>query len=265
MSRAHPPLHKRRLFTHDGYTVCAVDPLAVRDRSSTDEEFGNFAVHDEFPRLIPEGEIWVSARAADAEGLLFAANALAQLKARKEGAPEERAYDAGENVERFLRHRLRGAEYRAGRPHKRVPARVYVEPYHTLPDPGGPGPVAVWLVDGAVVRDLYKTDYTEGGHGYVYRWVPKGEIWIEANLEKSERPFVVAHESIERRLMRDAGLDYDTAHDICRKLEYTLRECSGPIRLLTPRGRLTKADLPRLADPAFFGYVQQHYLKRRAS
>ena len=54
-----PPLHKRQLFDHNGYKVCAVDSLAVRDISLNDEEFGNFAVHDEFPRLIPEDEIWL--------------------------------------------------------------------------------------------------------------------------------------------------------------------------------------------------------------
>src|SRR5438046_992023 len=129
------PLHKRRLMTLGEYTAYAVDPLAVRDRSQGDEEFGNFATHDDFPRLIPEDEIWVTDRAADCEGLLFLANALAQLKAKADGQPDERAYEAGLNVERFLRHRLHGAEYRGGRPHKRVPERVYVEQYAMLPDP----------------------------------------------------------------------------------------------------------------------------------
>ena len=87
-----------------------------------------------------------------------------------------------------------------------MPPRIYVEQYITLPDPDGPGgEVTVWLVDGAVVRDLYKTDYTEGGHGYVYPWVPKPEIWVEATLERAELPFIVAHEYLERLLMRDAG------------------------------------------------------------
>ena len=113
MNHHRPPLHKRRLFTADGYTVYAIDPLAVRDISLDDEEFGNFAVHAEFPRLIPDDEIWITDRLADAEGVFFIANALAQLRARAHG-DEDRAYDAGENVERFLRHRLRGAEFRAG-------------------------------------------------------------------------------------------------------------------------------------------------------
>jgi hypothetical protein len=247
--------------------VYAVDSLAVREISLTDEEFGNFAVHDEFPRLIPENEIWITDRIADAEGLFFVANAVAQRWAQDHGGEsEETAYTTGLNVERYLRRKLRGAEFRAGRPHKRVPERIYVEQYAELPDPTGPADtVTVWLIDGAVARDLYKTDYTEGGHGYVYRWVPKTEIWVEATLERPELPYVIAHEYLERRLMHDAGLEYDHAHEICSKVEYTLRECCGPIDLLTSKRKLTKSDLPRLAEPKFYEYVVNHYLKRSAA
>jgi hypothetical protein len=264
MSHRRPPLHKRHLFVTNGYTVYAIDALAVRDISLDGEEFGNFAVHAEFPRLIPDDEIWITDRLADAEGIFFIANALAQLRVREQG-DEDRAYDAGEDVERFLRHRLRGAEFRAARPHKRVPTRIYVEKYTTLPDPTRPGDdVTVWLIDGALARDFYKTDYTEGGHGYVYRWVPKPEIWLEVTIKSAELPYILAHEFLERRLMHDAGLDYDTAHSICSKVEYTLREGRGPIAILTSGRKLTKADLPRLAKDEFFEYVVNHYVKKSA-
>lgn len=260
-----PPLYKSRLFAHGTYTAYSVDPLAVRDLSQEDEEFGNFALHHEFPRLIAENEIWVANRLALEEGLFFVANALARLRAMEEGSSEDQAYETGLNVERHLRAKLRGAEYRGGRPHKRVPTRIYVEEYITLSDPDGPGgEVTVWLIDGAVVRDLYKTDYTEGGHGYVYRWVPKPEIWVEATLERAELPFVIAHEYLERLLMRDAGLEYDQAHAICSKVEYTMRECRGPESPVCPRRKPTKADLPRLTNRDVFDYVVRHYLKRPA-
>jgi hypothetical protein len=37
------------------------------------------------------------------------------------------------------------------------------------------------------------------GHGFVYPWVPNGEIWIEESLDRRELPFIIAHEDIERR------------------------------------------------------------------
>jgi len=259
------PLNKSLLLAYGDYTAYAVNPLAVRDMSQSDEEFGNFGVHHEFPRLIPEDEIWVADRVAREEGLFFVTNALARLRAMEEGVSEDGAYATGEDVERYLRWKLRGAKFRNGRPHKRVPTRIYVEQYITLPDPDGPGgKVTVWIVDGAVVRDYYKTDYTEGGHGYVYRWVPEPEIWVEASLERAELPFVVAHEYLERLLMRDAGLEYDHAHEICSKVEYTMRECRGPRSPVCPPRKPTKADLPRLTDRDLFDYVVRHYLKRPA-
>lgn len=42
--------------------------------------------------------------------------------------------------------------------------------------------IEVWRIDGHLVRCYYKTDYTEGGHGYVYPWCPRNEIWIEKDI-----------------------------------------------------------------------------------
>src|SRR5205823_8211682 len=129
-------------------------------------------------------EIWVDRRLFEAEGLFSIADALVRLARRRAGASAERADAAGLDVERALRQRLLGLKYRAGRPHRRVPRRIYAGRYATLPD--ALGPIAVHLVAGELVRGYYKTDYTEGGHGYVYPWVPRGQIWVERDLAKAE-------------------------------------------------------------------------------
>jgi hypothetical protein len=239
-----------------------VNAYAVRDVAQPDEEFGNSATQKEFRQLIPKDEVWLSEKTVGPEGLLFMADAVTRLKQEADGVPEGRAYTAGLNVERLLRERLNGVKFRAGRPYKRVPPEIYVERYITLPDVKFP--VEVWVVDAALVRSLYKTDYTEGGHGYVYRWVPKGEIWIEHTLDYRELPFIVAHEYLELRLMRDARLDYDTAHAICSKVEFKLRK-NLPIKMFLAPGRrkMTKRDLPRLTAQDFFDYVVQQYVKTR--
>jgi hypothetical protein len=166
MSRVHfqPRLNKKRVLAHADCTVYSVNGLAVRNAAQPDEEFGNFATRDEFPDLIPAGEVWISEKLAAKEGISFIANALTQLKRQADGATEK-AYDDGLEVERFLRERLNGVEFRDGKPHKQVPDKIYLKHYVSLPDPQGP--VEVWLVDGNLVRSYYKTDYTEGGHGYV--------------------------------------------------------------------------------------------------
>jgi hypothetical protein len=255
-----PKLHKKRILTHADYAVCSVNAFAVRNVAKPDEEFGNFATTDDFPDLIPKGEIWISEKIAPREGVFFIADALTQLKRQAAGLSPDNTYDEGLRVEQLLREKLNGVEFRDGKPHKRVPEKVYLSLYLTLPDPQGP--VEVWVVDGNLARSYYKTDYTEGGHGYVYPWVPKGEIWIEDGVDHRELPYITAHEYLEWRLMRDARLGYDHAHEVCSTVEFDLRRDEPVCRFLAP-GRRTvhKRDLPHLTSQDLFDYVREHYVK----
>ncbi len=255
-----PKLNKKRILTHADYTVYSVNGLAVRNVAQPDEEFGNFATQDEFPNLIPRGEIWIGEKLAAREGVFFIANALTRRKRQADGVTDK-AYDDGLEVERVLREKLNGLQFRNGKPHKRVPDAIYLEQYVKLPDPKGP--VNVWVVDGNLVRSYYKIDYTEGGHGYVYPWVPRPEIWVEDGVDRRELPYIVSHEYLERRLMRDEDIDYDTAHDICARVEFDLRKCRGATTLLASRRRkLRKEDLSRLAKDEVFQYVLRHYVQK---
>jgi hypothetical protein len=260
-SRSIKKLNKTYVATFGGYEIHSVDSFGVRDIAENDEEFTNFAIHGDFPDLIPEREIWIEERLLDAEGVFYIANALMQLKARERGEPEDSAYTSGLNLERILSRRLVGVTYRAGRPHKRVPERIYVKRELTLPD--RKGPVDVWAIDGNLVRSFYKTDYTEGGHGYVYPWVPKGQIWIEKDLDEPEIPFIVSHEYLELRLMRDEGMEYDPAHEICSEVEFELRDGGRTKSFLAPRSRpLAKGDLAKLTSEEFFEFVVKNFKKR---
>src|SRR3954462_1344414 len=96
-----PKLRKRRVLTHEDYTVYSVNGLAVRNIAQPDEEFGNFATQEDFPDLIPKGEIWISEKLAPREGIFFIANALTQRRRQVNGATEK-AYEDGLEVERAL-------------------------------------------------------------------------------------------------------------------------------------------------------------------
>lgn len=258
--RFDPPLNKTPLATRGGYRFYAVSAFAVRNESKPDEEFGTFATAHEYPHLIPEREVWISGLLAPREAEFFIANALARLAELENGAGADRAYTVGLNADRKLRKRVLGVEYRAGRPHKHIPGAIYRRRYLVLPDEEFP--IAVWRVDGCLVRATYKTDYVEGGHGYVYPWVPKDEIWVEEGIAAAEVPYIVTHEYTEHRLMRDEGLDYDRAHEICSRAEYDLRK--PDTRKEFPgftRHKPTKADLPELTAPEFFEYVKRHYAR----
>ena len=83
--------------------------------------------------------------------------------------------------------------------------------------------VKVLLVNGKIVRDVFYVDFTEGGHHYVYNFVPKSEVWIDDSLNPLEYDYVIFHEVIERNLMKFDKLKYDDAHEIAINYENTLR------------------------------------------
>src|SRR4051794_20210246 len=126
-----PKLNKKRILSHADYTVFSVNGFAVRNVAKPDEEFGNFATKEEFPSLIPKGEIWISEKLASREGIFFISNALAQRSRQAAGATEK-CYDEGIEVERLLREKLNGIEFRDAKPHKKVPDELYLEEYLTL-------------------------------------------------------------------------------------------------------------------------------------
>jgi len=258
MPRFQPKLNKHFVATRDGYDIFSINPFAIRNLAQPDEEFDNFATHNEFPDIIPKGEIWINERAMRREGEFFSANAIARLQALEDGASEDSAYTVGLNADRKLRAARTGIRYRAHRPSKRISPRIYVRHYLTLPDEEFP--IEVWIVDGLRVRSTYMTDYTEGGHGYVYPWVPKDEIWIEEAIERAEVPFIVAHEYIEHRLMRDEGMEYDKAHECCSEMEFDLRKADERKQFPNlSRRRFRKTDLPKLTRAEFFDFVQRKY------
>jgi hypothetical protein len=265
-TRFRPNLRKRLLRRRGGQTFYSANGFAIRNAAQPSEEFTNFALPSDFPHFIPEGQVWISQEVARREADFFIANALVQLERVAAGKSADSAYASGLDAERKLRAERLGIKYRAGRPHKRTPKAIYARPYLTLDDPELP--IAVWLVDGCMVRSIYKTDFTEGGHGWVYPWCPKNQIWIEKDLQAAEAPFILTHEYMELRLMRDEKIDYDRAHEMAAELEFDLRKSDQ--RKSFPglsRKSYRKADLGMLTKPEFFEYVKSNYehgLLRRA-
>ncbi len=90
--------------------------------------------------------------------------------------------------------------------------------------------VSIWLVDGDLVRKSFYKDFIEGGHGYVYPWIPKNEVWIDDRLPVTKWKSVIAHELYERQLMKK-GMGYSQAHKYANAFE---RE----VQKLNMRGKL---------------------------
>jgi hypothetical protein len=82
-----------------------------------------------------------------------------------------------------------------------------------------PHGLSLVLVNGTYVRDHHDSDFSQGGNGYRYRFVPKGEIWIDCEIDPDEWPLIAFHECQEAWHMKHLGWSYDRAHDAAKKLE----------------------------------------------
>jgi hypothetical protein len=85
------------------------------------------------------------------------------------------------------------------------------------------GSVKIYKVDGDYVRSNTFVDFTEGGHFYVYKFIPENEIWIDILPKMVDMVCNLAHELYERYIMKYDKLNYNDAHDKALSLEYRLR------------------------------------------
>ena len=55
-----PGIRKKYEVTLSDHRICTVDAFGVRESAKEAEEFTIVGAHDEFPGVVPGGEIWIS-------------------------------------------------------------------------------------------------------------------------------------------------------------------------------------------------------------
>lgn len=81
----------------------------------------------------------------------------------------------------------------------------------------------IWVVDGARVHELLYPYFLAGGNDQRYRYTPDNEVWIDSRMGLSELRYTIAHELLERKLMRKHGWSYNRAHSTAIADEELLR------------------------------------------
>lgn len=195
-------------------SVWIVDGTYVR--THIDEEFTNYGQHYNF-KYIPKEEFWIDREGKPDELKFFVDHLLVEHRLMESGVPYDQALVAADKAE--LAERKRAGDVKRMTKGGRLPdaKEVHVRLWKKLESV-----VSVWIVDGRLVRSVFDVDFTEGGHDYVYEFVPQNEVWIDNDLEEAERPYVLLHELHERNLMAQ-GWDYDRAHEDSSKIEYHCR------------------------------------------
>jgi hypothetical protein len=210
-----PPPYVRLIERAGSVRVWLVDGSYVR--KNIDEEFTNFGHHFSIS-AIPRDEIWLDIEQVPDEQQFFVRHALIERRLMARGMDYEAARTVAIAEERKMR--LKDGDMRriASGENLADVTKVHDRLWKALENG-----VHVWFVNGRLVRSCYDIDFTEGGHDYVYEFVPENEIWIDNDLEQDERGFVLFHEMHERNLMA-AGASYDVAHAESSRLERHYRK-----------------------------------------
>ncbi len=206
----------KKLETLDEFEVWQVDGKYIRDK--VDREFTNFGQHYNF-RFIPLHQFWIDKQYGNDETKYFVDHMMVEWQLMKGGMEYDDALSKADRLEKRERAKselFQKATKEIEVEQKEIPKEIHLKKLMEFKG------IEVWIVNSELVRDLYFIDYTEGGHHFVYKFVPVNEIWIDDDLKPAEMEYVLLHELHERNLMAK-GMEYCPAHRSSSIIEYKCR------------------------------------------
>lgn len=213
-TKALEPPYLKKIDQRGRISIWIVDGFYIR--ANIDEEFTNYGQHYKF-KYIPKDEFWIDRESHPDEQKFFIDHLLVEHRLMENGALYNQALEAADKLERIERRRASDIKKMTKGGNLPNPEQVHARLWKKI-EPS----ISVWIVDGRLVRSIFNIDFTEGGHDYVYEFVPQNEVWIDNDLKEAERPYVLLHELHERNLMSQ-GWDYNRAHADSSKIEYRCR------------------------------------------
>ena len=187
-------------------------------RKNLNPEFTNFGHHYIF-NFIPKNEFWIDEAGVPGDEKYFIEHLLVEYRLMEKGMDYYSASEKASLVEK--RERAKSKLIRNLKNAKKHKEEVINE-IHTNLLKSYSKSINVWIVKGEIVRGLFFNDFTEGGHDKVYPFIPAGEVWIDDDVKKNERRFIILHEIYERNLM-SRGYDYEKAHKRASEVELKCR------------------------------------------
>jgi hypothetical protein len=209
------PAYIEKADQRGDFAVWIVDGSYIRGH--IDEEFTNFGQHHRYS-YIPAKEFWIDKEAQHDERQFFIDHLLTEYELMRKGIPYDQALPTADNRERMERRRA-GDVRKMTRSGRKLPDGHDVHDRLWKRLESG---LSVWIVNGRLVRSTFDIDFTEGGHDYVYEFVPENEVWIDDAIVEQERPYILLHELHERNRM-STGWSYSKAHAESSNIEFRCR------------------------------------------
>ena len=198
------------ITTTNDANVWLVNGKLVRDR--LDIEFTNGGHHWSH-KVIPENEVWIDREEPGAdEQQLWTARQLLERQLCAGGMSEDDAFDKAQKMEIYLR---RTSSMSDDAYHPTGNFRLM-----SLPNYWG---FHVYVVNGKLVRNMVDIEFSIGGNGIRYEYIPDQELWLDSALLHEEYNAVLRHEAVEATLMKQ-GTPYEQAHEQANKAEKIVRK-----------------------------------------
>lgn len=216
-------VYRMHMGVSDGFDIWIVDGGTVRREIYPEFLFGG---NPQRYLFVPRREIWVDNSVAAEE---FGYTVAHELRERNLMAHKKISYEDAHRLALDLERSMRRADDSSAREHEKELHMVSptdcdnVKEIPDLPDSiglhniyrvklGTRGTISVWLVDGAAVRRDVFPDFGLSGNDLAYHFIPKKEIWIDAQISCEETEFSTAIELLERGSMAK-GMSYNQAYE----------------------------------------------------
>jgi hypothetical protein len=211
LDRGRKP-YLKKLCSISKIEVWMVDGEYVRKNIC--EDFVNYSHHYHL-EFIPKNEFWIADGADPEEIRYYIDHLIAEYRLMASGMGYRKASEKAAIAEKRERNKSEAMKKLSG---IRENKKELVEKVHKRLLKSYSGAVKVWVVDGRLVRDLFYFDFAGGGHDRVYHFIPDNEVWIDDDISREERKFIILHELHERNMM-SGGMEYTPAHSSATGIE----------------------------------------------
>ena len=206
----------------DGFDIWIVDGYRVRHKIY--QEFLYGGNEQRYP-FNPKGEIWIDHAVSCEEFEMTLAHELNERHLMaKFGWTYDRAHDSSLAIEVVMRRKFDSIcrNHEVSLPEVSPTDHSNLKEIRELPDSirlrqiyrvplGERNGVAVWIVDGYMVRKTIFPDFGFSGNDRSYHFIPPGEIWIDGQISGEETEYSITEELIEREMMM-AGKSYSESY-----------------------------------------------------
>jgi len=185
----------------------------------------------------PKGEIWIDNAISCEEYYLTLAHELNERHLMaKFGWKYITAHDSSLSLEQTIRHsneercqaheaslkKVSATDYSNIKEIKGIPDSIQIQNIYRIPMGSREG-IAIWIVDGYMVRKNIYPDFGFSGNDLSYHFIPSKEIWIDGQVSCDETEYSIATELKERKLI-EGGKSYDDAYSDAIDITLKLRE-----------------------------------------